>query len=132
MRENTKIVTVPVGEEKKEVRIEKLDAFSGVALIRRLAERLNDPGVNSYGTLLLSLEEEEMVRIMQTCLSHAEMHLPAGYTRVWTKECWGIPELEYDPKACLELTLHVMSFTLDGFFPEDELTSGPGEEATFR
>ncbi len=132
MRENTKMVTVPVEGEKKEFRIEKLDAFSGVALIRLVAERLNDPDVKSYGTLLLSLGEEEMVRIMQTCLSHAEMRLPAGYIRVWTKECWGIPELEYDPKACMELTLQVMSFTRDGFFPEDELTSGPGEEATCR
>ncbi len=132
MRENTKMVTVPVGGEWKEFRIEKLDAFSGVALIRLVAERLDDPVIKSYGSLLFSLGEEEMVKIMQTCLRHAEMRLPAGYTRVWTKECWGIPELEYDAKACLDLTLQVMSFTLDGFFPEKESTSGPGKEGISR
>ncbi len=132
MRENTKMVSVSVGGEKREFRITKLDAFSGVALLRMLEKKVDDPELRNYADLFLSLQEEEMTKVMRTCLGRAEISLPAGFARVWTQECWGLPELEYDTMACLALTLEVMSFTMNGFFPAKGSPSGPGAEDTCR
>ena len=59
----------------------------------------------------------------KTCLRSASALLPAGPIRVLDQGCWGIPDLEHDAWACLKLTLEVMSWTLEGFFPESGPTS---------
>ena len=112
MRQIAKILTI--GEEKRTFRIMKLDAFSGVRVLKMLAasekEDLQD--------LLFSLQDEELDQLMKTCLSHAEVELPAGFIRVWNEGCWGMPELEYETLTCFRLTQEVLAWTLSGFFPD--------------
>ncbi len=132
MRENTKMLFLPVGKEQKEFRITKMDAFSGAKLLRLLSDLTEENKSRSLSDLLFALPEKEMEQVMRSCLSRAEVSLPAGYIRVWMPECWGLPELEYDTLTCLKLTLEVMAFTLNGFFPESGSPSGTGVEATCR
>ena len=44
--------------------------------------------------------------------------MPAGPIPVLMDGSWGIPDLEYDAWSCLKLTMEVVSWTLEGFFPE--------------
>ena len=114
MREITKIIQMPAGNEKKNFRLTKLDAFSGIKVLKLLAAS-NQEDLQS---LLFSLKDEELDQVMKTCLSHAEVELPAGYIKVWDQGCWGSPELEHETVACFRLTQEVLAWTLSGFFPE--------------
>ena len=122
MRNITKTITRPIGGSPMEFRLTKLDAFSGVRLLKILStaktEVLQD--------LLLSLPEAELESIMRTCLRNVSALLPAGPIRVLEGESWGVPELEYDAWSCLQLTQEVLSWTLEGFFPE---SGSPSEAA---
>ncbi len=130
MKENTKMISLNMGENIKAIRIRKMDAFSGAGLLRLLSAQTEETSSRTLSELLFALPEEEMERVMRTCLRQAEVSLPAGNVRIWSEEGWGIPELEYDTVACLKLTLEVMAFTLSGFFPESGSPSGPGAETT--
>ncbi len=132
MRETTKMLSLPLGEEKRDFRIAKMDAFSGAGLLRLLSDLTEKNKSQSLSDLLFSLPQQQMEQVMKSCLSRVEVSLPAGYIHVWTQECWGLPELEYDTVTCLKLTLEVMAFTLNGFFPESGSASGPGAEAVCR
>ena len=114
MRTITKTVSYPVNDTPMDFRVTKLDAFSGARLLKLLssssAETLND--------LLFSLSDVDLHSLMETCLYHAEASLPAGYIRVYDKGCWGVPDLEYETWLCLRLTMDVLSWSLEGFFPD--------------
>ena len=114
MREITKIISVQVDGKALDFRLTKLDAFSGVSLLR-IMSRLPEGGV-SIEMLLTCLPEEELRSLMTVCLEHAEVLLPAGWIPVLTKGEWSFPEIAHDTAICLKLTLEEAVWTLEGFF----------------
>lgn len=113
MRTITKTITLPVGEEPKTFRLTKLDAFSGAGVLRLL----HSSPADDLQAFLLSLPEETLSALMRTCLRHAEISLPAGFIRILDRDCWALPELEYETLACWRLTQEVLAWTLEDFFP---------------
>ena len=114
MRKVTKTVSLPVGAEPMEFRLTKLDAFSGVRLLKLLSHAPSD----NLQEVLFALPQADLDSLMETCLSAVSALLPAGPIRVLDHGNWGIPDLEHDGWTCLKLTMEVISWTLEGFFPE--------------
>ena len=119
MREITKTIDLPLGGETRTFRLTKLDAFSGVRVLKMLSASDTD----DLQALLFSLPDGELRLLMETCLSHAEVSLPAGFIRVWDGGCWGLPEMEHDTLLCFRLTQEVLAWTLSDFFPAGGQTS---------
>lgn len=118
MREVTKTIELPIDEIKMSFRLTKLDAFSGAALLQLIA-RLPEPQNEFDGSLsglFSSLSQEELRGLMQACLNHVEVLLPAGYQPIMQGENWTWPELEHDAPNCLKLTLEESVWSLSSFF----------------
>ena len=123
MRQITKDIQLTIDGNPISFRLTKLDAFSGVTLLRLLM-RLE--GENDHPTLLdliSSLSEEELRSVMTSVLNHTAVLLPAGPHPVMTGPEWGYPELEHDTPSCMKLLLEGISWSLSGFFGEGQ--SGP-------
>ena len=114
MRTIHKTISLPVGETTQDFRITKLDAFSGAWLLKLLSHARTD----NLQELIIGLPEYELHALMRTCLASASALLPAGPIRALEGENWGMPDLEHDAWTCLKLTMEVVSWTLEGFFPE--------------
>lgn len=114
MRTITKTISLQVGESKMDFQLTKLDAFAGARLLKLLSKAASE----NLQDLLLTLPDPDRDSLMRVCLRSASALLPAGPVRVLDGDCWGIPELEYDAWTCLKLTMEVLSWTLEGFFPE--------------
>ena len=114
MRVITKNISLPLDGTPTDFRLTKLDAFSGARLLKLLADAPTD----DLSQILFSLPEGDLRSVMETCLAHAEISLPAGFHRVLDRGCWALPELEYETWLCLRLTQEVISWTLEGFFPD--------------
>ena len=113
MREITKTISIPLNGKNMDFRLTKLDAFSGVTLLR-LMTRLPEGGTAT--DLLSALPDTDLRSLMTTCLQHIEVLLPAGWYPVMTQGEWGYPELQYEPGICLKLTIEEVVWTLEGFF----------------
>ena len=113
MREITKTLSIPLNGKPMDFRLKKLDAFSGVTLLR-LMTRLPEGGTAE--DLLSALSDADLRSLMTTCLQHIEVLLPAGWYPVMTQGEWGYPELQYEPGICLKLTMEEVVWTLEGFF----------------
>ena len=113
MREITKIISIPVNGKSMDFRLTKLDAFSGVTLLRLMAKM---PEGGAVTDLISSLSEGETRSLMTICLEHVEVMLPAGWMPVMTRGEWSWPELEHDTAVCLKLTMEEAVWTLEGFF----------------
>ena len=122
MREITKKISIPLDGKNMDFRLTKLDAFSGVTLLR-LMTRLPEGGTAS--DLLSALPDADLRSLMTTCLQHIEVLLPAGWYPVMTQGEWGYPELQYEPGICLKLTMEEVVWTLEGFFGEGGSASLP-------
>ena len=123
MRQITKDITLTVDGTPLGFRLTKLDAFSGVMLLRllmRLTEKNERPTVLD---LIASLSEEELRSVMTSVLNHTAVLLPAGPHPVMTGPEWGYPELEHDTPSCVKLLLEGIAWSLSGFFGEGR--SGP-------
>ena len=121
MREIIKTISVLADGKTRDFRLTKLDAFSGVSLLR-LMTRLPEKNA-SVETLLSGLSDGEIRSLMTVCLEHAEVLLPAGWMPVMTRGEWSYPELEHDTAVCLRLTIEEALWTLEGFFGEGASTS---------
>ncbi len=118
MREITKMLKLPVGDESMNFRISKLDAFSGGRLLKLLSvSQEKTEKALPLSDFLFELPDGDFERVMRTCLAHAEVELPAGFIPVYQNDCWGMPEMEYETVTCLRLTVEVMAWSLEGFFP---------------
>ena len=130
MRQITKDIQLTIDGNPISFRLTKLDAFTGVTLLRLLM-RLE--GKNDHPTLLdliSSLSEEELRSVMTSVLNHTAVLLPAGPHPVMTGPEWGYPELEHDTPSCMKLLLEGISWSLSGFFGEGQSGSEAGQPAT--
>ena len=114
MRQITKDIEITMNGSQVDFRLSKLDAFSGVALLR-LMMRLQEESPTLLD-LVASLSEEELKSVMTSVLNHVSVLLPAGPHPVMTGPEWGYPELQYDTPACMKLLLEGMAWSLSGFF----------------
>ena len=113
MREIFKNVSLSVEGKLMDFRLKKLDAFSGVSLLRMMA---NLPEKASVADLFSRLSDADLRSLMTSCLEHTEVRLPAGWMPVMTRGEWSYPELEHDAAVCLKLTIEEVLWTLEGFF----------------
>ena len=118
MRDISKDIQIRIDGSSVGFRLSKLDAFSGVMLLRllmRLEEKNNRPTMLD---LIASLSEEELRSVMTSVLNHVSVLLPAGPQPVMTGGEWGYPELEHDTPSCMKLLLEGVAWSLSGFFGE--------------
>ena len=120
MRQITKDIQINVDGNPVGFRLTKLDAFSGVTLLRllmRLEEKNDHP---SLLELISSLSDEELHSVMASVLNHAEVLLPAGPNPVMTGSEWSYPEIQHDTPTCMKLLLEGIAWSLSGFFGEGQ------------
>lgn len=118
MRTITKDIQITAEGSPISFRIFKLDAFSGVVLLRllmRLEGKIEHPTMLD---LIVSLSEEELRSVMTSVLNHVSVLLPAGPQPVMTGSEWGYPELEHDTRSCMRLLMEGIAWSLSGFFGE--------------
>ena len=123
MRQIAKDIQLTIDGTPFGFRLTKLDAFSGVTLLRllmRVQEQKESPTILD---LIASLSEEELRSVMTSVLNHTAVLLPAGPHPVMTGPEWGYPELEHDPPSCMKLLLEGIAWSLSGFFGGGQ--SGP-------
>ena len=140
MRTITKDIQMVIDGNQTGFRLTKLDAFSGVTLLRLLmrlegqaeqgdgfcrstdVEQENCPRRSAFTLLDLisSLSEEELRSVMTAVLNHTAVLLPAGPQPVMTGSEWGYPELEHDTPSCMKLLLEGIAWSLSGFFGEGQ------------
>ena len=116
MRNITKDISLKIDGQEVSFRLTKLDAFSGVALLRLLM-RLEDQNTSpTMLDLIASLSEDELRSVMTSVFNHISVLLPAGPHPVMTGSEWGYPELEHDTPSCMKLLLEGIAWSLSGFF----------------
>lgn len=140
MRNINKELTLAVDGTDTRFRLNLMDAFSGVFLLKLITEKclphlagldFSDPEalgpeiIRVLPGFLSSLSESELRNVMTTCLNHVEQSLPAGFQPVMIGASFGIRELEHDTVTCLKLCWEEILFNLEGFFPGSVLPSRP-------
>ena len=142
MRTVTKDIQLTIDGSPLGFRLTKLDAFSGVMLLRLLMRleqgdgsprsnqelencpRRSGPASSPVSFTLLdliaSLSEDELRSVMTAVLNHTSVLLPAGPHPVMTGSEWGYPELEHDTPSCMKLLLEGIAWSLSGFFGEGQ------------
>ena len=129
MRQITKDIQLTIDGILFGFRLTKLDAFSGVTLLRLMMRLENhqkchpeqaaaQPKDLTLLDLIASLSEEELRSVMTSVLNHVSVLLPAGPQPVMTGGEWGYPELEHDTPVCMKLLLEGIAWSLSGFFGE--------------
>ena len=117
MRQITKDIEIIIDGCPVGFRLSKLDAFSGVMLLRLLMRLDGNPTILD---LISSLSEDELRSVMTSVLNHVSVLLPAGPHPVMTGLEWGYPVLEHDTPSCMKLLLEGMAWSLSGFFGEGQ------------
>ena len=125
MRQITKDIQITIDGSRTGFRLSKLDAFSGVMLLRLLMRLENgrndgDGSAFSYLDLISSLSEDELRSVMTSVLNHTAVLLPAGLHPVMTGNEWGYPEIRHDTPTCMKLLLEGIAWSLSGFFGEGQ------------
>ena len=116
MRQITKDIEITVDGSLTGFRLFKLDAFSGVTLLRLLMRLENQNDHPTMLDLIASLSEDELRSVMTAVFNHISVLLPAGPNPVMTGSEWGYPELEHDTPTCMKLLLEGIAWSLAGFF----------------
>ena len=129
MHQITKDIQIIIDGSQISFRLTKLDAFSGVMLLRLLMklESQQDPTMLD---LIASLSEEELRSVMTAVLNHTAVLLPAGPQPVMTGPEWGYPELQHDTASCMKLLMEGIAWSLSGFFGEGGLREKNGTADT--
>ena len=127
MRQIYKDIEITIGGNPVGFRLTKLDAFSGVQLLRLLMRLESENPSPTILDLVSSFSGEELRSVMTSVLNHVSVILPAGPQPVMTGSEWGYPELEHDTPSCMKLLLEGIAWSLSGFFGEGR--SGAGSEA---
>ena len=129
MRQIIKDIQIIIDGSQIGFRLTKLDAFSGIMLLRLLMRIENQKDVTMLD-LIASLSEEELRSVMTAVLNHTAVLLPAGPQPVMTGPEWGYPELEHDTPACMKLLMEGIAWSLSGFFGEGGLREKTGTADT--
>ena len=116
MRQITKDIQITIDGSLVGLRLFKLDAFSGVTLLRLLMRLETGGAAPTMLDLIASLSEDELRSVMTSVFNHISVLLPAGPHPVMTGSEWGYPELEHDTPACMRLLLEGIAWSLSGFF----------------
>ena len=116
MRQITKDIQITIDGSLVGFRLSKMDAFSGVMLLRLLMRLENQNASPTMLDLIASLSEEELRSVMTSVFNHVAVLLPAGPHPVMTGSEWGYPELEHDTPTCMKLLLEGIAWSLSGFF----------------
>ena len=116
MRNIIKNIDMEVNGKMYQFRIKKLDAFSGAVLLRLISRNFSDNDL--LMSVFKSLSDEELKSLMKMCLSRVDVLLDAGYQPIMEMNEWSWSEIEYDAVTAIRLTLKVILWALDGFFPE--------------
>lgn len=116
MRQITKDIQINIDGSQTCFRLFKLNAFSGVMLLRLLMRLEKQNPSPTLLDLISSLSEDELRFVMTSVLNHVSVLLPAGPHPVMTGNDWGYPELEHDTPACMKLLLEGIAWSLSGFF----------------
>ena len=116
MRQITKDIEITVDGTGMGFRLTKLDAFSGVTLLRLLMRLENQNTSPTMLDLVSSLSDEELRSVMTAVLNHTAVLLPAGPNPVMTGNEWGYPEIRHDTPTCMKLLLEGIAWSLSGFF----------------
>ena len=130
MRVITKDIAFKVEGQELGFRLTKLDAFSGIMLLRLLMRLEEHKQGMTMLDLIASLSEEELRSVMTAVLNHTAVLLPAGPQPVMTGPEWGYPELEHDTPACMKLLMEGIAWNLSGFFGEGGLREKTGTADT--
>ncbi len=130
MRQITKDISVTIDGNPVSFSLSKLDAFSGVTLLRLLMRLENQNDHPTMLDLIASLSEDELRSVMTSVLNHVSVLLPAGPHPVMTGSEWGYPELEHDTPSCMKLLLEGIAWSLSGFFGGSGRTSPPAPPDT--
>ncbi len=112
MREIYKEIDLRVGDVDRKFRVKKLDAFSGVKVLKMIS-------ASEAGTLqemIFSLPEWEMESLLKVCLKHCDVILPAGWIPVYNDGCLGMPEMETETMVCFRLVQETLAWSLADFF----------------
>ena len=120
MRTITKDIQINIDGSPVGFRLTKLDAFSGVTLLRLLMRLEEHNASPTMLDLIASLSEDALRSVMTAVLNHTEVLLPAGPNPVMTGPEWGYPELEHDTPSCMKLLLEGIAWSLSGFFDEGQ------------
>ena len=116
MRQITKDIQLTIDGNPISFRLTKLDAFSGVTLLRLLMRLENQNASPTMLDLVSSLSDEELRSVMTAVLNHTAVLLPAGPNPVMTGNEWGYPEIRHDTPTCMKLLLEGIAWSLSGFF----------------
>ena len=123
MRQITKDIEILVDGIRTGFRLKKLDALSGVTLLRLRMRLENQNASPTMLDLVSSLSDEELRSVMTAVLNHTAVLLPAGPNPVMTGNEWGYPEIRHDTPTCMKLLLEGIAWSPSGFFGEGQ--SGP-------
>ena len=130
MRTVIKDIQINIDEAEKSFRLTKLDAFSGIMLLRLLMRLEEHKQGMTMLDLIVSLSEEELRSVMTAVLNHTAVLLPAGPQPVMTGPEWGYPELEHDTPSCMKLLMEGIAWSLSVFFGEGGLREKTGTADT--
>ena len=130
MRQITKDIQITIDGSLVGFRLFKLDAFSGVTLLRLLMRLETGGAAPTMLDLIASLSEDELRSVMTSVFNHISVLLPAGPHPVMTGSEWGYPELEHDTPSCMKLLLEGIAWSLSGFFGEGGLRTETAPAAT--
>ena len=130
MRTVSKDIQIIIDGNHMGFRLTKLDAFSGIMLLRLLMRLEEHKQGMTMLDLIASLSEEELRSVMTAVLNHTAVLLPAGPQPVMTGPEWGYPELEHDTPACMKLLMEGIAWSLSGFFGEGGLREKTGTADT--
>ncbi len=124
MRQITKDIQITIDGNPQGFRLTKLDAFSGVQLLRLLMRLESENPSPTILDLVSSFSGDELRSVMTAVLNHVSVILPAGPQPVMTGSEWGYPELEHDTPSCMKLLLEGIAWSLSGFFGEGRSWAG--------
>ena len=116
MREMYKEIEISLNEAQQKFRLRRMDAFSGICILRlllRLEEVKPNPDILD---LIASLSNEELLSVFNVCMEHTQIVMPAGECDVMKNGLWLTPDIQHETKICMRLMIAAISWNLNGFF----------------
>ena len=120
MRQISKDIEITIDGSPVGFRLSKLDAFSGVMLLRLLMRLENQNTAPTMLDLIASLSEDELRSVMKSVFNHISVLLPAGPHPVMT----GDRACGYCPVTCPNIDEFLFLPVAAGMWRQHELWDG--------